>query len=111
MNPHYNADQMGWESVDFSEPNLSYEFNYLCFWKTPKGLVFSASDRGCSCPTPFESYEAETAVEIEQKLERVENFDHAKRIFEGWNKDYSGRPYFSLAQVASELDTLERWFK
>ena len=90
INPYYGTDALAsWEMLSFDEPNLSYEFNTLCFWKTPNG-VFTAQDSGCSCPTPFEDYCGNTPAEIEQKLERVGSIEQGERVFDAWNKNYDG---------------------
>lgn len=42
---------------ELDEADLSYEFNMLCVVKhEPTGRIFYATDAGCSCPIPFESY-------------------------------------------------------
>lgn len=110
MNPHYDSDKLGWEVITFDQPDMSYEFNTLCFWKTKEGLVFSAQSSGCSCPTPFEEYEGKTAVDIEQKLERVGSYEQAVRIIDGWNEDYNKRPYLSESQMDTDKRQLRSWF-
>lgn len=87
-NPYYAPEKLDLEMISFQEPGLSYEFNTLCFWSNGKGQVFSASDSGCSCPTPFEDYEGETQDEVVRKLERVGSKEQAERIFESWNEGY-----------------------
>lgn len=32
-----------------------YEFNMTQVWKEKRGRYYVASDRGCSCPSPFEN--------------------------------------------------------
>lgn len=90
-NPYYAPEKLGLEMISFQEPGLCYEYNTLCFWSTGDGRVFSASDSGCSCPTPFEKYEAETQVECLQRLERVGSKEQAEQIFESWNGGYDGK--------------------
>lgn len=34
----------------------SYEFNILMVWKGQDGKLYTATDSGCSCPSPFEDY-------------------------------------------------------
>lgn len=111
MNPHYDYKELGWKMVTFDQPDMYYEFNTLCFWKTPKGLVFTAEDSGCSCPNPFEYFDGKTAIEIEQKLERVGSLEQAKRTFDAWNKDYNDRPYLNPTEIEQEMRILEGWFK
>lgn len=84
-NPFYAPETLGLEMISFEEPGLSYEFNTLCFWSNGQGMVYSASDSGCSCPTPFEDYEGENQNEVLQKLERVGSKEQAEQIFDSWN--------------------------
>lgn len=102
MNPNYGYEKLGWKMISFDEPNMSYEYNTLCFWITPDNRVFSASDSGCSCPIPFEEYSGRTAVEIEQKLERVGSYEQAISIFVDWNKNYNGKPYMLTEEFYKE---------
>ena len=51
---------------------------------TKEGQFYTASDSGCSCPTPFEDYAGETWKDVRPLLERVENLNQALSIFNGW---------------------------
>ena len=93
MNPYYNPEKLELELVSYDEPNMSYAYNTLCFWATKDGRIYSASDSGCSCPTPFEDYEGEAQDEVLQKLERVGSVAQAESIFDSWNKNYDGKPH------------------
>ena len=106
-NPYYDPESLGLEKISFEEPGLSYEFNTLCFWSTGDGRVFSAFDSGCSCPTPFEDYEAETQAECVQLLERVGSKEQAEQIFASWNN--GGRDGGKLPQC--EQDEAVFWVK
>ncbi len=108
MNPYYDNEKLGLEIISFDQPDLSYEYNTLCFWATKDGKVYSASDSGCSCPTPFEDAHArETYEEVLQTLERVGSVKQAESIFNSWNKGYDNRPYLDQ----SELQSLTKWVK
>ena len=87
MNPYYDYEKLDLEMFEVNEPDMSYEFNTLCFWSTGDGRVFSASDSGCSCPIPFENYESETIEGVLQQLERVGSLEQAEQIFDSWSKD------------------------
>lgn len=102
MNPYFDSEKLGWKTVSFHEPDLSYEYNTLCFWVTKDGLVYSASDSGCSCPTPFEGYEGNSELEITKQLERVGSYDQALAIFNSWNKDYDNKPFLSKDEFFNE---------
>ena len=84
MNPYYNPQELELELISFDEPDLSYEYNTLCFWATKDGQIYSASDSGCSCPTPFEEYDVPTTEELLPLLERVGTVEQAESIFESW---------------------------
>jgi len=86
-NPYYSPKELGLEMLAFDQPDLSYEYDTLCFWANEAGQVFTARDSGCSCPTPFEDYEGETQEEVTQKLERVSGTIDADNTLRFWNKD------------------------
>ena len=67
--------------IDYSSG--SYEFDFRIVWKHSSGLLFTARDSGCSCPSPFEDYTS---------LEMVELFDYEE----------------IEREVAGELDTSYR---
>ena len=87
LNPYYDTEKLELEMLTFDEPGLSYRFNTLCFWATKDGRVYSASDSGCSCPTPFEEFAKETQAEVLQLLERVGSVEQAVNTFNSWKPD------------------------
>jgi hypothetical protein len=38
------------------EEDLCYEFNMFVVWQDANGALYYATDAGCSCPSPFETY-------------------------------------------------------
>lgn len=82
QNYYYSPESHGLDMISFEDADLSYEFDILAFWATKDGVVYSASDSGCSCPTPFEDY---TSLE---SLERVGSPEQAESIFKSWNESY-----------------------
>lgn len=93
INPYYDPAKLGLIMLEFDQPNMDYEYNTLCFWVTESGQVYSASDSGCSCPTPFEYYSGKSQKQVIQKLERVGSLEQAIRIFDSWNKSsYGNKP-------------------
>ncbi len=84
--PYHSPEKFNLEILAFEDPDADYSFDTLCFWKTPEGLVYSASDSGCSCPSPFEDYEGETQEAVLQKLERIGSVSQAEQIFDSWGK-------------------------
>ena len=111
INPHYNPEKLGLEMLSVEQPDMSYEFNILCFWSTGDGRVFTAQDSGCSCPTPFESYDGETQKEVLQKLERIGSVQQAEYTFDSWNKDgyFYGEQKQHLPQ--HDKDNVLHWVK
>lgn len=106
INPYYNPEKLGLEMISFDEPNMSYEYNTLCFWATKKGKVYTASDSGCSCPTPFEDRHArDTRAEVMATLEPVGSVAQAEAIFDSWNKNYEGK---KLLPVSAKMK-LSKW--
>ncbi len=56
-NPYYHPEKCGLTPVceiEWTEPN--YSFDTTVIWKAVNGKLYTASDSGCSCPTPFEDY-------------------------------------------------------
>ncbi len=108
-NPSYNPEHFGLELMQCNDPNACYDFDILCFWATLDGRVFTASDAGCSCPTPFEAYEAETLDELLPMLERVGTLDQAERTFDAWNvKEYrDGGSMLSQKERTDVLDWIQ----
>jgi hypothetical protein len=111
INPYYNPEKLDLEMSSYNDPNLSYEFNTLCFWATKNGQIYSASDSGCSCPTPFENYEGYTQKEVLQKLERVGSLWQAESIFDSWNKDYDGKPFVSISEKQNTMEWVKERLK
>lgn len=107
MNPYYDPEKLELELLSFDEPNLRYEYNTLCFWATKDGQIYTASDSGCSCPTPFESFSGETQKDVLRQLERVGSLEQAENIFVSWNKDWNGKTFLSN----SYLYELSDWVK
>lgn len=108
INPYYNSEKLGWSRIEFDQPDMSYEYNTICFWRTKDGLIFTAEDSGCSCPTPFEKYEGVDEKEIIQKLERVGSYEQAIQTIDAWNVGFDKKPYGAFLD---EKRQLKAWFK
>ena len=111
MNPKDDFKKLGWKKICFDEPDMCYEYNTLNFWITEDGRVFSASDSGCSCPTPFEDYCGNTEEEIEQKLERVGSYEQALSIFKAWNKNCDGKPFMLTEEFLNNEELKKAFLK
>ncbi len=54
-NPYYSPEKCGLVKVAEAElDGESYQFHIRIVWKAADGKFYTASDSGCSCPTPFE---------------------------------------------------------
>lgn len=110
INPYYDPEKCGLTLLSFDEPDMSYEYNTLCFWATPEGYVYTASDSGCSCPTPFEEAHArDTVAEVIATLERVGSLTQALSAFDSWNSfesEWSGKKNLG----PDKRRELEVWF-
>lgn len=57
-NAYYSPEEFGLTMVgSFDYRNGSWEFDILALWKDAAGTLYWASDSGCSCPTPFETFQ------------------------------------------------------
>ena len=66
-NPLFNPEDFGLSTVAQIEySSWDYEFDTRVVWKDKGGKLFTARDSGCSCPTPFDSYNT---------LESLDTFD------------------------------------
>lgn len=59
-NAYYRPEELGLEivaEIDYS--SQSYEYDTRVVWRhVETGKLYTARDSGCSCPTPFESYQS-----------------------------------------------------
>ena len=53
-NPYYNPEDLGLEIFFEDDQGGSYEFDMFVVWKGANGVFYTATDSGCSCPSPFE---------------------------------------------------------
>jgi len=88
-NAFYHPEALGLEVVaelEFSDMN--YCFDTRVVWKNKEGVLYTARDAGCSCPTPFEDY---TSVE---SLERARIEDLESEIKYEKESSWRGNPSF-----------------
>lgn len=97
INPYYDWNrQLDLEQLQFDRSSGSYEFDTIVFWATKDGRVFTAQDSGCSCPTPFEGYAADTLDEILAGLERIGSVEQAEATFDAWNRNDGYNTHFDV---------------
>jgi len=98
-NIYYSPEKFGLEVVAELSKDLSYEFDIYLVWKDKDGRLFTATDSGCSCPTPFEDHNIETIEPIVK-----ENFENFKNAIKEWNDGYES---VTMAQLDAFLSTVE----
>lgn len=63
--PYYSPEAFGLELLDDYDIAGSWEFDMIAVWRRKAdGALFYAFDSGCSCPSPFESDNAETLTPL-----------------------------------------------
>lgn len=118
-NPYYDSDKLGWKQISLvsSEAYQDYGFDILCFWLTQDGVVYAASDSGCSCPSPFEDYsfDEEGPPCGKTPLEKVANYEQALSMIKSWNaQEYSFKDKTKKASaslVSNAQRRLKKWFE
>jgi hypothetical protein len=56
-NVYYSPEKLGLTKVDEADlDNEPYQFNIRAVWRQTSGVIYTAKDSGCSCPSPFEDY-------------------------------------------------------
>jgi hypothetical protein len=69
-----NPEDFGLTIVGSAEASLYYEFDMFVVWMDSSFSMYYASDSGCSCPSPFESY---TTIEDLTKAKNVQEVHDA----------------------------------
>lgn len=80
---YYQPEKFGLTPVaEIEYSSGMYEFDTRVVWRHSSGLLFTARDSGCSCPSPFEDFTS---------LEQVDLFDYgeieaevAREVSEPW---------------------------
>ena len=88
-NPYYSPEKFGLTTNCFDQSNMCYEYNTMCFFVTPDGRIYVASDSGCSCPTPFDNYRADSLESCVQAMERIGSPNQAMEILRSWNEGHN----------------------
>jgi hypothetical protein len=86
-NPYYSPERVGLKIVGMVEFEPDYSFDMFVVWEDKEGLVYMASDSGCSCPSPFED------IRSIEDLERIGSYDQFSRAldsFRGEADSYRG---------------------
>lgn len=53
--PYYQPEKFGLKIVEeVRRPGLRYEFDMAVLWQHDDGTYYWSTDKGCSCPSPFE---------------------------------------------------------
>lgn len=102
-NPYYNPKVFNLEILGEMEwDNESYQFNMTVVWKDAEGRLWTASDSGCSCPSPFEDT---TELDRLWNLEQLEAIREEKKG-RGWGmaewESLEGRVKEALAALKEQ---------
>ena len=58
MDVYYSPESFGLKTVGEIEwSGAAYEFDLTVLWVSETGQLYWADDSGCSCPSPFESFD------------------------------------------------------
>lgn len=79
-NPYYHPEYHGLKvvgAVELSEP--SWSFDTLVCWQDLAGQFYLGTDSGCSCPTPFESYDG--VADMTGPLTREQAIEESRSIY------------------------------
>ena len=85
INPYYDPSKLGLTMFTLSK-TPDYDFNIIAFWTAGGGIVYFATDSGCSCPSPFEEHVFSNLKDFQQQTERVESFNAAKAEIDSWKE-------------------------
>jgi hypothetical protein len=77
--------------TDLAEPNCS--FDILAVWKDEKGY-YLATDSGCSCLSPFESFYAVTDLTGPLTAEQAK--DESLELWRGYFSEYDPESFWGL---------------
>ncbi|SRR6266498_856505 len=126
---------MGWESPDLysqpeafglrvigelNDPEACYSFRDLVVWQHEEtGMIYYATDSGCSCPSPFEDFTSlDKATEVRflnDFIDALEDYFNAVAPYTGdydwrytWNSEDLPPAFASLKADALELFRLVR---
>lgn len=80
-NPYYYPEKLGCKSISF-EQGAEYSFDTFLVLVTSEGRVFQCTDSGCSCPTPFEGYSAESVEKC--GMEEIHSFSRLTELLNLW---------------------------
>lgn len=96
MNVYYNPEKHGLTPLGEVDTADSYEFAKLVVWRRDEdGVMFWATDSGCSCPSPFEDADS---VDDLTRIDDVSKFSREARTW--LREQYDVR--------ADDRDALER---
>lgn len=73
--PYYNPEKFGLEIFTEFDNGGSYEFDMFVVWKDANGNYYWATDAGCSCPSPFETFDSIEDLTESDREGIVEAFD------------------------------------
>lgn len=97
-----HPENHGLEIFGEAEEYLGYEFDKFVVWKDERGNLYYASDTGCSCPAPFESFESK------ESLTPLRDFVAFSADLDEWNRGWRGEPKDDVSDLRQRVQAALR---
>ena len=105
-NIYYSPESYGLRVIMTIDHNDEpYQFDMTVYWTDDNGNFYTASDSGCSCPTPFENYHSVEELEriTPQEFTRQTNVDAGFYLKSKYNE--YGEAYISPEPIVETKET------
>lgn len=79
---YYDPEKFGLTILGEAEASGGYEYDKIVVWRDQHGQLFTGTDSGCSCGSPFET----TGL---GDLDKVD-FHQAMKALDDWASDHAG---------------------
>lgn len=98
-NVYDKPEAYGLKIVAEVAPNMAWEFDILAFWQDKRtGELYTASDSGCSCPSPLEDYTSRD--QLEGPITKNRAYELMQEFAGQFDKRYSSSYDDVMAEVA-----------
>lgn len=101
-NIYYSPEHYGLEILGEAADEPDWDFNMFVVWRDKDtGVLYYASDAGCSCPSPFEDYNSK------EDLTKAESIQQIHDALDEWSSySYSNSPEASAVELHRKLSEL-----
>ncbi len=106
LNPYYSPEEFGLEIVgEVIWDDDPYQFDFSVVWEHKEtGEYYTARDSGCSCPTPFESFNSLEDLEGPFSAPSVVVVRLYEIFEDNWqDADEKSRARFAITEIAERL--------